>query len=114
MSSFLERLRQKPEAIRTRYLFFSVGVSFFFIAIIWIFSLKTSLGSITQDETVGTFAESIQNITKGAPASLDDLIKTGKTLTEQGNTTNKESTSPENRIENLLPNSEMNPEESKP
>ncbi len=112
MSSFLDRVRQKPEAVRTRYFFFSVGISFLFIAVLWIFSLKTSLGSIMQDEATGDVLESVRNITKDAPDSLDALMKAGKTLTEQGNTSSEGVTAPENRIENLLPDSETGSEQT--
>lgn len=107
MASFLERLRQKPEATRVRYLFFSVGASFFLVAILWMFSLKTSLGSLIEDETMKTVKEGVRDITKDVPTSLDALIKAGKTLQGEGKAL--EDTKHREGIESLLPNTDNQP-----
>ena len=83
-SSALERLRQKPEAVRARYLFFSVGVSFASIVALWAFSLQASFGTLFKSDVVDAVRESAQNVGKNAPVSLEDLMKAGKTLQESG------------------------------
>jgi len=83
-SSTLDRLRQKPEAVRTRYLFFSIGVSFIFVVALWAFSLRASISAISGDETTDAIMDNVHNITESAPASLEDLMKAGKTLEEKG------------------------------
>lgn len=65
-----------------------------------------------QDEATGDVLESVRTITKDAPDSLNALMKAGKTLTEQGNTSSEGVTAPENRIENLLPDSETSSEQN--
>ena len=85
-SSALERLRQKPEAVRIRYLFFSVGISFVSIVALWAFSLQASFGTLFKSDVVDAVRESAQNVGKSAPVSLEDLMKAGKTLQEGGET----------------------------
>lgn len=84
LSSALDRLRQKPEAVRTRYLFFSIGVSFMLVVTLWMFSLRASIGAISGNETTNAIMDNVRNITQSAPASLEDLMKAGKTLEEKG------------------------------
>ena len=83
-SSALERLRQKPEAVRARYLFFSVGISFASIVALWAFSLQASFGTLFKSDVVDAVRESAQNVGKSAPVSLENLMKAGKTLQEGG------------------------------
>lgn len=93
-TSAFERMRQKPEAVRVRYLFLSVGISFVFVVALWAFSLKASFGTLLNNgvgDAVGTFRESAQNIQESAPVSLEDLLKTGKTLQEGADQLSNES-----------------------
>lgn len=81
-SSFLERIRQKPEATRVRYLFASVEISFFVIALLWIFSLKASLGAIGEKSAPSEILNTVKKTAGDSPDSLKDLIKSGEALTE--------------------------------
>ncbi|QQS15274.1 MAG: hypothetical protein IPK84_02755 [Candidatus Moraniibacteriota bacterium] len=97
LASAFERMRQKPEAVRVRYLFFSVGISFVFVAALWAFSLKASFGTLLNNDVgdaVGTLRESAQNIQESAPVSLEDLLKTGKSLQETAEQLPSESLKP--------------------
>lgn len=110
MTSLLDRLRQKPEATRVRYLFFSVGVSFVFVAALWVFSLKTSLGGIRESKTADTFPESFRDISRDAPLSLEALMKAGDALKEKGSEIQKTFTSPQNQaIIPPVPTTEVSP-----
>jgi len=42
----IEKIRQKPEHIRVRYVWFCVAVSMIFVLTIWIFSMKSQLQQI--------------------------------------------------------------------
>ncbi len=84
-ASILEHLREKPEAVRVRYLFFSVAFSFVCVVALWAFSLQAFLGTFLRSDladAVGSVQEGAQNIRDSAPASLEDLLKTGKSLSE--------------------------------
>ncbi|MBU2028424.1 hypothetical protein KJ761_00855 [Patescibacteria group bacterium] len=54
LSEKIEEIRQKPEHIRLRYVWFLVALSMTFIFIIWIFSLKSQPVSapIIQDNII--------------------------------------------------------------
>jgi hypothetical protein len=41
----IEKIREKPEHIRLRYVWLAVAISMFFILIIWFLSLRSGLGS---------------------------------------------------------------------
>ncbi len=85
LASVFERIRQKPETVRVRYLFFSVGVSFLCIVALWAFSLHSFFGALFKNFSGGavdTVRENARNIQESAPASLEDLLKAGKTLKE--------------------------------
>lgn len=84
MTSFLERLRGKSEATRTRYLFISVGASFLFVIAIWVSSLTVSLGTLLKEDAVGTVREEFRGMTGNAPDSLEALLKSGSVLSEEG------------------------------
>lgn len=84
MISFLERLRGKSEAARTRYLFISVGASFLFVIAIWASSLKVSLGTLLDEDAVGTVRGEFRGMTGNAPDSLEALLKSGSVLSEEG------------------------------
>lgn len=84
MASFLERLRGKSEAARTRYLFISVGVSFLFVVAIWASSLTVSLGTLLEKDATGTVREGFRTLTGNAPDSLEALLKSGSVLSEEG------------------------------
>ena len=92
-SSVLERVRQKPEAVRARYLLFSVGVSFVGIVALWAFSLQVSMGALLRNGVADTLRESARSVAKDAPVSLEDLMKTGKTLQENGEKLRESATS---------------------
>jgi hypothetical protein len=110
--SALDRLRQKPEATRARYLFFSVGISFLGIVALWTFSLKASFGAIMKDDTADTVLENVRNMGKNAPVSLEELMKAGKTLAETADSIPEAiQSSPQNQITNFLPNEGMLEEE---
>jgi hypothetical protein len=64
-------IREQPENVRMRYLFLCLGVSMFFILVIWLFSLKETATEITktkiplpQLEEVGDEAKSLQSLIK--------------------------------------------------
>ena len=101
--SFLERLREKPEAVRTRYLFLSVGISFAGIAILWIFSLKTSLGAMLESGASREVQERVHTLTENAPVSLDELMKTGETLMNKGKQLQQEAPSNESALPQPIP-----------
>lgn len=85
LASVFERIRQKPETVRVRYLFFSVGISFVFIVALWAFSLRASLGALLKNDSgdaVDVVRESARNVQESVPVSLEDLLKAGKTLKE--------------------------------
>lgn len=86
MISFLEWLRGKSEATRTRYLFISVGVSFLFVIAIWVSSLTVSLGTLLEKDAVGTVREEFRTLTGNTPDSLEALLKSGSVLSEEGRT----------------------------
>lgn len=79
--SWLDRIREKPESARARYLFAAVGASFLFVLVVWFFSLKTSvlgisdIGSNEGFESIRQFREEV-----GSPPSLDGLLKSGESL----------------------------------
>lgn len=54
LSSKIEEIRQKPEHVRLRYVWFLVVLCMTFVFIIWIFSLKSQPVSapITQDNII--------------------------------------------------------------
>ncbi|QQR77364.1 MAG: hypothetical protein IPJ67_04485 [Candidatus Moraniibacteriota bacterium] len=84
-ASVFERIRQKPETVRVRYLFFSVGISFVFVVALWAFSLQASFGTLLKNDAGGAVdavRENARNIQESAPVSLEDLLKAGKTLKE--------------------------------
>ena len=85
LASVFEHIRQKPETVRIRYLFFSVGISFVFVVALWAFSLKASFGTFLEndaDSAADAVRENARNIQESAPVSLEDLLKAGKTLKE--------------------------------
>lgn len=79
--SWLERIREKSEGTRVRYLFSAVGVSFLFVLVVWFFSLKTSVlgvsdvGSNEGFDSIRQFREEV-----GPPPSLDGLLQAGESL----------------------------------
>lgn len=80
--SWLDRIREKSEGERARYLFAAVGVSFSFVLVVWFFSLKTSVLGITDGSQDGfdglrQFREDV-----GPPPSLDGLLQAGESLQE--------------------------------
>ena len=108
-SSALERMRQKPESVRIRYLFFFVGVSFVSIIVLWVFSLQASLGTFFKSDAVDAVRESAQNVGKNAPVSLEDLMKAGKTLREGGEALRESMPSPVSQPVNVSPQEEATP-----
>ena len=87
----IEEIRQKPEHIRMRYVWFWVVVSMAFVVAIWVFSLKNSYQKTEAPMELGTDElfqqynegkDSIQNITQninnlslpqdGAPVSPEN------------------------------------------
>ena len=54
LSEKIEQIRQKPEHVRLRYVWFLVALSMTFIFIIWIFSLKSQPVSapVVQDNII--------------------------------------------------------------
>lgn len=78
--SWLDRIREKSEGERARYLFAAVGVSFSFVLVVWFFTLKTSVLGITDGSQDGfdgirQFQEEV-----GPPPSLDGLLQAGESL----------------------------------
>lgn len=95
LSSFLERIREKPEAVRVRYLFITVGITFLFIVTIWTFSLKTSLATIFESDAPDIIKQTMEERVGNSPVSLEDMMKAGEILREEGADT-QHTTSPSN------------------
>jgi hypothetical protein len=79
ISKKIEEIRQKPENIRMRYVWFFVAVSMLIIIIIWIFSLKEAFAPSETSENQPVLPnlqesfQEIQNIKKEAP-SIQEMI----------------------------------------
>lgn len=115
MFSFIDRLRSKPEAVRTRYFFVSVGVSFLFVVVLWAFSLRVSLQALLNNDVTGTFRTGLRDITENTTDSLDALIKSGSALSEEGKVLSEmmkdppknEASKPSGEIVEMKPKSEL-------
>ena len=115
MASLFERMRQKPETVRVRYLFFSVGISFVCVVALWAFSLQASFGTLLKNDAsdaVDVLRENAQTIQESAPVSLEDLLKAGKILKENATQSPSEATrSSTPETPDFLPRKGMMPEE---
>lgn len=123
----IDEIRNKPEHIRVRYVWFSVAVSMLFVVIIWMFSIQSGIKPIEVDEEgASNIQKQLQGIKDNAP-SIDELLDTAKNAKEtlnapevqgdyqqkeeqmetpQEQTANqKENTLPENKLPN---NNELN------
>lgn len=106
-----ERMRQKPEAVRVRYLFFSVGISFVCIVALWAFSFQASFGTLLKNnagDAVDAVRENARSVQASAPVSLEDLLKAGETLKEGVGQPPNEATRPSApETSNFLPGNEV-------
>lgn len=103
----IEKIRQKPEHIRIRYVWFSVAASMLFVIIIWIFSIQSGIKPIEVDqESASAVQKQLQGIKDSAP-SINELFDTAKSAKET-------ITNPE--IQNNLQNQDqaVNPNENQP
>ncbi len=86
LRSAIEHIRQQPEAIRLRYLFLFVGISFTSIVTLWMFSLQESFKEVAGKTTTQSITQKIQTVNteamKTAPDSLESLIQSGQKLQE--------------------------------
>lgn len=105
MQSLLEQIRKKPEAIRARYLFTTVGIAFLFVGTIWVFSLKASFATILESDAPDTVMRTVGEKAGSAPVSLEDMMKAGEILREQSDHSPR-TPSPDN-TSNLLPDTKM-------
>ncbi len=69
-------IREQPEAVRMRYLFLCLGVTMFFVVIIWVFSLKESVNNISQQEL--NISLPAMPVEKGK--SLESLMENNESL----------------------------------
>jgi predicted PurR-regulated permease PerM len=69
-------IRKEPEAVRMRYLLLCLGVTMFFVVIIWVFSLKESVNNISQQELNIT----IPKLPNEEGKSLESLLKNNEAL----------------------------------
>ncbi len=105
MPSLLEKIREKPESVRVRYLFLSVGISFLFVLVIWSFSLRTSLKTLDYtSEDIKSVAAPVRPVVDNAADSLETLIKTGETLKDTLKDTSKEGVAGQKKPYSPTPN----------
>lgn len=69
-------IRKQPEAVRMRYLLLCLGVTMFFVVIIWIFSLKESVNNVSNQELNIT----IPKLPVEDSKSLETLMKNNEAL----------------------------------
>lgn len=69
-------IRQQPEAVRMRYLLLCLGVTMFFVVIIWIFSLKESISSISREG----LNVPLPTLPTDNAKSLESLVKNNEAL----------------------------------
>lgn len=69
-------IREQPEAVRMRYLFLCLGVTMFFVVIIWLFSLKESVNTISRQEL--NISLPAMPLEKGQ--SLESLVENNESL----------------------------------
>lgn len=66
---------------------------------LWVVSLKASVGALVEKHSADTIRKEVGDITKGAPKSLEALMKAGEALSEKKNESPEESpmSAPETR-----------------
>mgnify|MGYP003556618681 FL=1 len=69
-------IREQPEAVRMRFLFLCLGIIFFFVVIICIFSLKESVNNLSQQEL--NISLPAMPVEKGK--SLESLMENNESL----------------------------------
>jgi hypothetical protein len=81
----IEEIRRQPEHIRLRYIYSLVAISMFFIVLLWFFSFfaggtqEDAAAKLKNQAILNDFEtqkKSLQDISKDAKNSIDDLNKT--------------------------------------
>jgi preprotein translocase subunit SecF len=80
ISEKIEEVRQKPEHIRMRYVWFWLAVSMAFVVLIWIFSVKENFRSINFD---GGQLPEISNPLPEIKQELPSMESIQKSLTDE-------------------------------
>lgn len=82
LNNKIEEIRQKPEHVRERYVWFSVAVSMIFIIIIWVFSLQSGIEPIEANEqSSANIQKQLQELRDNTP-SINELLDTAKSAQE--------------------------------
>ncbi|MEK9173904.1 MAG: hypothetical protein AAB845_01425 [Patescibacteria group bacterium] len=69
-------IREQPEAVRMRYLLLCLGVTMFFVVIIWAFSLKESVNDISKE----SFNVPLPTLPVEEGKSLQSLMESNEAL----------------------------------
>ncbi len=75
----LEEIRRKPEHIKLRYTYIAVGISMFFILLLWFFSIADTINKSKNAQTENAFQDlqvqkkSLKDATTEITKSLNDL-----------------------------------------
>ena len=81
----LDEIRQQPEHIRIRYVWFMVIVSMFLVILIWIFSFKTAVKSTSSDKAIlPDFKNSLESQKQEMPSIQDFMDKNSTTGGSEG------------------------------
>jgi hypothetical protein len=83
-------IREQPEAVRMRYLLLCLGVTMFFVVLIWVFSLKESVSNISKEN----LNVSLPTLPAESSKSLESLVNNNESLK-----TKPEGTTPQTMFE---------------
>lgn len=78
----IEQIRQKPEHIRVRYVWFSVFVSMFLVLTVWYFSAKTQMVQLN-----GAPSDTV--ITQDLGAAIEQIGQQGSSIKDAVDNTKK-------------------------
>lgn len=70
----IENVRQQPEHIRMRYVWGAVGISMFFVLLVWVFSLKEAFTSVKSENSGADTLKTERNNLKANAPSLKDFV----------------------------------------
>lgn len=78
----IDEIREKPEAVRRRYMFVYVSVTMVLVVGIWFISVQESLRSVAVTDTVDDMKNQASRILPGSSgaASLSELLERGDRL----------------------------------
>lgn len=80
VQNWIEQVKAKPENIRQRYMFGCVGVSMFFVVIVWSLTVTESFKRTNSNEIVDADEKANSLLPKSSDFSLDQILSGERNL----------------------------------